>query len=202
MTEISVTQALAELKLLRKRIASALDDAHFITIKRKKFPIDTDRFGVQAVASLQSYTDLLQRYSTLKSRIVQSNATAQVTIAGRTYTVAEAVERKRTIDSETTLLQRMREQYNAVQQEYRDHQAAEQTRIDRLLASELSKGSKTNVDVIRSLTETLLEENKAEIVDPLRLEERIKSLEKDIDEFQTTVDWVLSESNGRTMIVV
>ncbi len=64
--QISITQALAELKLLRKRLDSALNDANFIILKTKKSLIDADKFGVQARASLQSYTDLLERYNKIK----------------------------------------------------------------------------------------------------------------------------------------
>jgi hypothetical protein len=198
--QISVTQALAELKLLRKRINSGLDDAKFIDLKTKRSLLDVDKFGVQARASLQSYLDLLDRYNRLKSAIVRSNATTEVLIAGKTYTVAEAVERKRSMSYEQNLLETMKQQFRDVQEQLEQHQRADQARIDRLLSAELSKDSKTNVDTIKSLTEAFLAENKVEVIDPLKLEERIKTMEKEMEEFQTKVDWVLSESNGRTSI--
>jgi archaellum component FlaC len=58
------------------------------------------------------------------------------------------------------------------------------------------------LDVIKGLTETFLAENKAEIIDPLGLEERIKELETSIEEFTTNINWVLSETNSKTMITV
>jgi hypothetical protein len=58
------------------------------------------------------------------------------------------------------------------------------------------------VDVVDALTETFLKNNKAELVDPLGLQEVINTMEKSIQDFESNVDWVLSESNGRTMIVV
>jgi hypothetical protein len=123
-----------------------------------------------------------------------------VRIAGKTYTVADAVEQKRSISFQEDLLKHMIEQYNHIQNEYKTHLYNEQQRVERLITTELSKDSKTDVDIIKSLTETLLAENKAEILDPLHLNDKIISMKKEIEEFKTTVDWILAESNGRTMI--
>jgi hypothetical protein len=202
MPSISITQALAELKLMQRRMASALDGERFIVVKKKRDNLDTARFSTEATAGYQSYIDLLNRYNAFKAAIVQSNAVTEVAVGGVTYTVAAAVERKRSIELEKTLLNVMREQYAAVQREFEEHQRQEQIRVERLLQAELSKDTKTNVETVTALTETFLAQNKAEIVDPLGLAARISALAKSIDDFETKVDWVLSESNGRTMIIV
>lgn len=199
---MSVTQALAEIKLLRKRIESCLGDASFTTVKTKKSLLDADRFAAQARASYQSYTDLLARYNKLKSAITISNATTRVTIAGTEYTVAEAVERKRSIEFDRRLLEVLREQHLAAKQEYEVHTANEQMRVERLISSELGKDSKTSVDTVKALSDTFLAENKAEILDPLRIADRISSLNKEIEDFETNADWILSEANGRTTITI
>ncbi len=199
---MSITQALAELKLLRKRIDSALNGAKFIAMVTKKSMMDRGRFESQARGSMQSYRDLLDRYYKLKSAIVRSNATTEVTIAGRTYSMAEAVERKRSIEQERSLLHAMMEQYASVTAEHKRHCDAEQARVDRMLAVELGKDSKTNIDVVRSLTEAILAENRAEVLDPLKIADLIEETKKSIEEFETNVDWVLSECNGKTMIVI
>jgi hypothetical protein len=199
---ISITQALAQIKLIRKRIDNVIEDGDFIRMKTKKSLFDGDRYSSQAIGSYQSFTDLLKLYNKMKAAIVVSNATTTVNIAGKSYTVAEAVERKRSIEMEKELLNRMKMQYVRVMKEYEAHQLAEQARVERLLAVELGKDSKTSPDTIRILSESFLAENKAEIVDPLHLETKIKSMGTEIDEFETTVDYTLSESNGRTMITI
>ena len=202
MPSISITQALAELKLLRRRMDSALDGTRFVMLKKKRDTLDVARFNTEAVASYQSYIDLLTRYNILKSAIVHSNAVTEVTVAGQTYTVAGAVERKRAIEFEKMLLESLRNQYQEVQKAFDTHQVTEQVRVERLLQVELGKDTKTNVETITTLTETFLAQNKAEILDPLGLAEKITSLSKSIEEFETKVDWVLSESNGRTLITI
>ncbi len=199
---LSVTQSLAELKLLRRRIDKALEGATFIYLKKKRDMLDVARFNTEAVASYRSYHDLVARYNKLKAAIVQSNATTMVTIGEKSYTVADAVERKRNIQMEKDLLSVLRSQYQDVQEALKVHQAQEQTRVERLLQVELGKDAKTNVETIQSLTDTFLAQNKAEIVDPLHLGDIIGSLDHSIEEFETKVDWVLSESNGRTLITL
>jgi hypothetical protein len=200
MSSVSVTQALSELKLLRSRIQNATNGAHLIAMKKKRDMLDSSRFATEARASYQSFSDLLARYNQLKAAIVLSNATTSVTIGDKTYTVADAVERKRTIEFEKAMLNTMKQQFEQVKREYEAHSVSEQARVERLLQSELSKDSKTNVEVITQLTETFLAQNKAEILDPLNLETKIAEMNRQIEEFETKVDWVLSESNGRTVL--
>jgi hypothetical protein len=199
---ISVTQALSELKLLRKRIESVTDSAVFTTLKKASDMVDATKFSTQATASYQSFKDLVARYNGLKSAIVMSNATTKVTIGGTIYTVADAVERKRSIELEKGLLHVMRQQYTATKAEYERHQQAEQQRVERLLTTELAKDAKTNVEVVQQLTTTFLAQNKATVLDPLDLSEKIDALGRSIEEFETQVDYTLSESNGRTLLTV
>jgi len=202
MSSISVTQALSELKLLRKRIESVTSQATFTKVKKANDLLDAAKFATQATASYQSFTDLTKRYNALKSAIVLSNATTKVTIGGTEYTVADAVERKRSIEMENLMLAVMKAQHTATNAEYERHQQAEQQRVERLLTTELAKDAKTNVEVVQQLTTTFLAQNKATVLDPLGLADKIESLSKAIEDFETQVDYSLSESNGRTTISV
>ena len=202
MTDISVTQALSELKLLRKRIDSVTDSAVFTALKKANDLLDAAKFATQATASYQSFTDLVARYNKLKSAIVISNATTKVTIGGKEYTVADAVERKRSVEMEKQLLAVMKAQHTATKAEYERHQQAEQQRVERLLTTELAKDAKTNVEVVQQLTTTFLAQNKATVLDPLGLSDKIETLTKALEDFETQVDYCLSESNGRTLLSV
>ena len=96
----------------------------------------------------------------------------------------------------------MDSQFKHATAEIESHRNLQQERLDKLLLQELGKDSKTSVDVVDALTETFLKNNKAELIDPLGVQEIVASMEKSIQDFESNVDWVLSESNGRTMIVV
>ena len=73
-------------------------------------------------------------------------------------------------------------------------------RLDKLLSSELGKDIKTNPETIQSITVSFKENNKIIHHDPLDLTNKIKELEESIESFETNVNWVLSEINGKTQI--
>jgi hypothetical protein len=202
MPEISVTQALAELKLINKRLDKAFVRTKWIAVSTSTRPVDAETLRKNAQSEEQSYTDLIKRREALKRGVVQSNATTRVKIGEWEGTVAEAVERKTSIAYKTALLDEYRNAYNNAQEDLRMARDAAQSRLDRLLSSELGKDVRTNPETIAALTTTFNSNNKVELVDPLGLAERIKALEAEIDTFTTNVDWVLSESNGRTMIQI
>jgi hypothetical protein len=144
----------------------------------------------------------LSRYNRIKSAIVISNATTHVSIASKEYTVAEAIEHKRNLHMKKTMLSTLQTQLKTVNDSFARHTNDIQARAERLLEVELGKDSKTNVENSNQFVESFLKSNKAEIIDPLKLDTLIAELSKEISEFETTVDWVLSESNGRTKICV
>lgn len=199
MTDISITQGLAELKLLKARLDRAMD-SEFVALKTKARPIDAVEFSTRAQATYQSYKDLFARYNSIKGAIVLSNATTRVSVAGRDYSVAEAIERKRTISMEKAMLAHMQTEHKRVQDAFARHTNDIQSRAERLLEVELGKDSKTNVENSNQFVESFLKSNRAEVLDPLKLETLIANMSKEIQDFETTVDWVLSESNGRTRI--
>jgi hypothetical protein len=200
--QMSITQALAELKLIRKRYEKILHGAKFVTVKTKSKQVDVEEFNRTAKSSYQSFRDLLERYSAIKAAIVISNSKSVVTIGGQTYSVAEAVERKRSIAIEKDLLLHLKQQWVKAKEEVEQYQNIQQERLDKMILQELGKESKTNVEMVTALTDTFLKNNKADLIDPLSLETKIKALSEEIDTFETNVDWVLSESNGRTIITL
>ncbi len=197
---MSVTQALAELKLLRKRLDHGLYSVKWTDVSTKQSPVNVDKFAVSAKASLQSYTDLYNRYIALKTAIVRANSETKVKIGSWEGSVADAIEYKRSIDFKKSLLESMRDQLLQTRSTYEQEQSRLNDRLERLLTSELGKDVRTNPETITALTNTFRENNRVDLVDPLDLATQIKNLEQEIDSFETNVDWVLSEANGRTLI--
>lgn len=200
---MSVTQALPELKLLDKRIFKLYDAIdNWCKVSHNGAPVDKERHKRETEAQLQSFQDLLKRRDTIKRAIILSNASTRVKIGTWEGTVAEAIEYKSSISTKRGLLQSMK---NCLQTRRSDYEALKNqvdTRLERLLQSELGKDVKTNPETIAALTNTFRDNNKVELVDPLDLASRISTLEDELDSFETNVDWVLSESNGKTLIQV
>jgi len=199
---MSITQALAELKLLDKRIQKSLDHVEWADIKTKSNPLDTEKFGRTARAEFQSFVDLVKRYDTIKRAVVLSNATTRVKVGAWEGTVAEAIEYKRSIFYKRRLLDTMKNQLLTVKELFKQQQEAVDARLEKLLHSELGKDVKTSPETITALTNSFRENNKVELVDPLDLAGRSRELEEEVESFETNVDWVLSETNGKTLIQI
>lgn len=224
---ISVTQALAELKLLDKRIRKMVapktsassaygcyeygtpsepettyPELNWIAVRTKSSPVDAEQLTREARAEWQSFADLVNRRDRIKKAVVLSNAATEVTIGTWKGTMAEAIEHKASIGYRKMLLGAMKKALSLALEKQKAAEKEVQERLDRLLHSELGKDVRTNPDTIQSITVSFRENNKVEMVDPLSLPKLIRDLSEEIESFETNVDWVLSEANGRTMIEV
>jgi len=204
---MSITQGLAELKLLDKRITKSLGyGVEWTQLRSKAKKVDEVDLKKTVQSEYQSYMDLVKRRDVIKRAIVLSNAQTQVTIGTGpkkwSGTVAEAIEHKSSLKYKKNLLDKMVRNVDTVDDEYKEAMEALEKRLDGLLTSELGKDVKTNPDTITALRNSFMETNKVEIVDPMNIKKMAKDLEEEIDAFESNVDWVLSEANGKTMIEV
>ena len=208
MRKISITEALNELKLYDSKITKAITNATLCGATKKS----SDKVGVvkkedfedRAKASYQSVTDLIANRNTLKSAVVKSNAVTEVTVVDKVMTVAEAIERKNSIEYDETLLNEMKRQYaNATAAVNKENKKVD-AKVDDLLTTLVGKDSdkKLNKEDQEAVEKPYREKNEFEFIDPLGLYEKIQALEADIDGFKSNVDTVLVLSNATTFIEV
>lgn len=202
LTSLSVTQGLAELKLLDKRLSNHLNNMSWVQVATLKKPVDAERLKSRASAEYQSYLDIVKRRDSIKRAIVLSNATTRVKIGSWESTVAEAIEHKSSMQYERRLLDSMKSQLQEQRRQYEEENSQVDSRLERLLTSELGKDVKTNPETITALTTSFRASNKVELHDPLDLAAKIGELESQLEQFETNVDWVLSEANGKTQIQI
>jgi hypothetical protein len=207
--EYTITEALQELKLLTARISKITNQSNFISTKRSEDTFDVDKFNKEALASFQSINDLVDRRARIKSAIMQSNAVTTVEIAGKTYTVAEAISTKEYINDKNALLERLKFQKaqaaNLVTNYNNDRQRKIDNLIERSLGREITvKGASANGDNsdIKTITEMYTKKNYIEVLDPIKVDDKIKALEEEIENFKHQVDYKLSYINAITKITV
>lgn len=201
MNPITITRALVELKTLNDRINKATERATLIRVcyPDKQY---VDTFGKTAQEHLQSIRDLIRYRAALKGAIVKSNAETLVKIAGKEYTVAEAIERKTSINYEKNLMDKIRNQRQTAVSECDTHNRNSEIRLERMLTAEVGKDKRTDPEIVKSLTEGYRKANMATLDDPLDLATLIAKMEEDMAAFKAEVDIALSESNSRTMISI
>lgn len=204
--DMTITRALAELKLLDKRIDKELQNASFIASVQKKKKINgkitVEEFNNNATKSLDSINDLIQRRKLIKSAIVQSNAKTIVSIANVKMSVADAIERKISISYEHNLLNSMKSQYHIVRNEIENKNIDVNEKLNTLLLNNFGKDIKASANDVEAISKPYLEQNEWIYVDPLDIVAKIDKLDKAIDEFESEVDFILSESNSITTIEI
>lgn len=207
---MTVHKALCELKMLDKRINESIMSAEFCRAnKHSNVKIDGGtiaEYEAAAVSKYQSTMDMIVRRDAIKRAVVASNAATEVTIGGNRYTVADAVElRRHGLSYRRTLLQAMTLQLKRVRSTIEQKNGEELTRAaDKMV--EVYYGRQTDVKAIteemKATREKFIEDNTYELLDPIRIENRIRELDKEITAFETEVDSALSVSNAVTEITV
>jgi hypothetical protein len=204
--EYTITEALQELKLLTSRINKVTNQSQFIGTKRSEDNTDAEKFNREALASFQSINDLICRRAKIKSAIMQSNAITTVDIAGKTYTVAEAISTKEYISDKENLLERLKQQKANSAMSVTNYNSDRQRKIDNLIERSLGrditgKQGSDNSD-IKTITEMYTKKNFIELLDPIKVDDQIKILEEEIENFKHQVDYKLSYINAITKINV
>lgn len=206
MRTLSIHQALSELKMLEKRINGAVR-ANFIGTRLQSITMYNGRpvaaFETELKANLQKIQDLIANRKAIKAAIVLSNANTTVDIGGVTYTVTEAIERKRLIGDEQLLLSELRNQYTRATREVNVANGNLQSGVEKYLATVLG-ADKTNrkPEDVERFTAEYMKNNTTVLMDPSHLKDIIDKMDEDINNFITNVDYRLSESNATTTITI
>lgn len=205
MRTMTVTEGLVELKTLDKRINKARENVWVTCGKKKSDEVQGIKKAdiEQAIkANYESILDLMENRAKIKSAIVKSNAETELTVGGERMTVAEAIERKTSIEYDKALLSRMATQYEFAKTQIDTQNHALEGSIEKM-TQRLSESDKQNLATEqKALAEAYMKDNEWGFVDPLDISTKIKDLDEQIDNFEANVDTALSLSNAVTMIEV
>lgn len=206
--KMSIHRALAEIKMLDKRIERSIKGNVLVGSKKKSADnvnnttLTKEKFLEAIKANYQSAQDLINRRTIIKRLIVLSNATTQVEIGSATYTVAEAIENKKIIESKKLLLQQMVNQYNSNMANVNRMNENVEQNLENQIQAMLGSDKQSKSNGLEGFINQYKEQNEWELVDGLGIEAEVKKLQTEIEDFETNVDFVLSESNSINCIDV
>ena len=209
MEQILVTKGLNELKLLGNRINRKIEEGEFVGAAKVSAvningKITKEAFKANAKASYASIVDLIKRRNEIKSAIIKSNAKTMVRIAGKDMTVAEAIERKSSIEYEKNLLNCLTQQYNESIKSVNLHNEEVDESIEQLLITAYGKEGKEKITEasFNAIANPYREANEYGLVDVLEINKLIKKMQDDIEAFESEVDTCLQISNSTTFIEI
>ena len=203
--EMSLHQALAELKRLDDRIKNSLK-ADFVLPNRK----GNSKIGSSTVeektneikGNFQRTEALITNRRRIKNAIIKANAETTFTIDGDSYTIAEAIELKNSIGLDYDFLSALKGQYITSKAKVEAENEALQPKLENYLKSILGDNDKKDQNLVKSYTETFFKTNEWQLIDPKRIAKYIEDYGEKISKFETEVDYKLSEINSKTTITV
>lgn len=206
---MSVHKALCELKTLDSRITKSIGETKYVFANKhsnnKVNGMSISAYCDEIKAGYQRATDLIKRRDAIKRAVVLSNASTKVTIDGKEYTVAEAIEMKNHgIQMFQSLLKRLEHDNRVARAE------ANQNNGDMLeiRADEYIKSLYGNTDMknaseeIKKVRADFISAQTFEIIDPIGITGEMERLEKLINGFMVDIDSALSVSNALTEITI
>jgi hypothetical protein len=124
-------------------------------------------------------------------------------IAGKEYTVREAINMKSLIEYKKKLLQVMKSEFVRASEDFEEAEDTNKKRVEKLVQDASASGSgKLDPAIEENALKSVESLYSIKMVDPIGLDKLIPALEKEIEDFETNVDFVLSESNSKTEIEV
>jgi len=207
--KMTVHKALAELKIIGDRINSATSSGIYVRANKhsneKINGVSVDEFKKQIQSSWDKVNDLIKRRNAIKKAVVLSNATIKVKVGDDEYTVAEAIEMKNSgMQYKKELMNVLNTQYiKAIQiTEKENGETLQQKAENYVLGLYGSKEGKTAIDEIENTRKQFITNNTFELIDPIKVREKIDALEKEISEFESEIDASLSVSNAITELTI
>ena len=207
--KITIHKALCELKVIGDRITKEQGRMPFVLANEhansKVKGIALPEYIEMMKSAYQSTVDLIIRREAIKRAVVKSNAVTTVTIAGKEYTVAEAIEMKNNgMEFRKSLMQKMAWELRQAQIAAEDANGQKlQTRADGYIKNLYgATDMKSLAEEAVAERDKFIKQHTTELVDPMKLNEKIAALDKEISEFLVEVDAALSVSNSLTEIEI
>ncbi len=205
MKELTLTRALAELKLLDSKISKAIQELKSVSYSVNgivpDFRVTSDEFKANYNSQMQSIQDLRNNKVILKNALMKANAETKVTIGGKEYTILEALNRKTDISTESLLVQTMKKQLSASIANVNSINNSIESNIENTIRSKSASSGNQSKDYIQTVRDSY-KPQMPELVNADVVEKLIKDKEEEISEFIAEVDYALSEINAITKIKV
>lgn len=205
--KMTLARALAEIKLLNSKIEKNIGRLQLVATKTGKKDIINGSnekvvdFNENAKSNYQSTLDLIKRRNFIKSKLTQANAITTISIGQDYYTIAEAIDRKKSIQIEKTLLDKMKSNLNLQIKNMNTANDKMEADINRMVETKMG-ADKSKAEDVADLKRIFRESDTTILVDPLDLKVKIEDLEKSIENFELNIDFTLSEANAINYIEI
>lgn len=147
---------------------------------------------------------LIQNRTSIKRALILANATIMVEVAGKEYTIAEALELKKLVSVKEVIRRTMQKQLANLEAKVASNTEDVNKHINNLAQAAAGKEA-SDTDLKKAsdqFIETVNGQYKITVVDPMKLREKIEALDKEILDIKNELDYRLSETNATNTLEV
>jgi hypothetical protein len=199
--EMSLHRIIAEIKATENKL-QVLNGTSFVFTVPVDQTAETTEGKKLSQSNFDSVAALLTKLAVLKAARNKANATTNVTIAGKTMTIDEALAKKAANIYQLNFLNTLRAQMNAGKIKVDQVQAQIESKIAQQVTA-ASGGTKKATDDEINVFRTMAERNtKLAVVAFDGMKEKVEAMARDLEQFTTEVDYTLSEANAITKVEV
>jgi len=199
--EMSLHRIIAEIKATEQKLSQITNGSFVFTV-----PADSDADTLEAKRLSQANFDgiqaLLKKLAVLKAERNKANATTKVKIGGTEMTIDEALARKAANVYRLTFLNTLRAQMNNGKARVDQVQTQIEAKIAQQVAAASGGTKKASDDEIKVFRQLAERNTKIAVVTFDGLKDQIDAIAKELEQFATEVDYVLSEANAMTKVDV
>lgn len=215
--QLLVTQALDERELLIHKIMDKIKAASFVDMAKHNEErtagkrLAREEYAKQAQSAFQQIMDLIERYQKIDAAIVASNANTKIQTSYGEYTVAGAISLRNRLRAangyeekcfENSLYDKMQEEYERCIQSMNAKNRHLDDTAESMRMSILGKDARTKEAKPLAVVEAYVKENKAELVDPLNIVEKMQQLKERRERLVAELDTQIKVSNATTHIEI
>ena len=213
-----VTQALDERDLLVKKIQDKIAKASFTDVKKhnEKKVIDRrvleETFRQEAESAYQQIMDLIDRFQKIDAAIVASNAATMIHTFFGDYTVPGAISLTSRMrgngtygdeaDFEQSLYTKMKNELDKRLISVENKNKQLESTAESMRLSILGKDTKAKDDKPLEVVATYVQENTAELVDPLDVQKKVEEIQEKRAKLLSELDTQIKVSNATTFIEI
>ena len=205
---MTLYEALEKKKILEKKVEQyRYNQPRLVDIKKtyddvndKGVAIDDIKKAIQS--GRDAYCALVYNLSELKAAINEANAKIHVVIAGKEYSIANAISRLRSIDVEVDMYTRMLTNIRACENEIENASTNLSSEAVSKYVSKILGDSKKDEGTIKALKEQYIKDNTRELYDPLNTRELASTKLDELAAFKEQIHFALTKANCENTITV
>jgi len=204
---MTIHRGLSELKLIDSKIEKQISEIEATAVMQKGKKISgymtEDEFQKAAESKFNSINALIARKNSIKSAIVEANGRTMVTISGATMTIADAINFKESIKFKKHLISKLKNSHQTAVSNLHRRNEVVGTNLQKILEATFGKdNTKVSQDDVEAVCKPYIDANEWHLFDPLKVDKTVEALEKEVADFESEVDAILSEINAVTLIEV